>query len=246
MHKESITINDDNIHDLCGNSEIIRDIIPEVLPAGVVPVLAVTDTGGFVFMAEVGFKSSASTRKIAITGIRASGESKESVNKIDESFRAAFDALTDVGGILEKRLEECEKNGALFVGGSITGSSFPKDGPSAGVSLYLALYGILTNQSIKPNQETLLLAATGAITRKLEVVEAVGGVRNKLIRAEREGIKRVIIPYQNEKDLEEVPEEVRSRLEIMPIKYMCEALAIAYPDDDGVKTYIKSKKLLLK
>lgn len=72
--------------------------------------------------------------------------------------------------------------------------------------LYLSLYGILTNQSIKPNQETTLLAATGAITRKLEIVEAVGGVRNKLIRAEREGIKRITIPYQNKPDLLDVPE----------------------------------------
>lgn len=242
VHQGILTIVDPNIQEWCGNPEIIKDFIPDVLPYGVVPVLAVTEAGGLVFMVEVGLKSSRSTRKIAMTGIRASGQNKETVNDIEESFRRAWDALTDVGGILEKDLVNLEKKwGPLFVGGSITGSGIPKDGPSAGISLYLAIYGLLTNQSIKPTKEVSLLAPTGAITKKLGLVEPVGGIRNKLIRAEREGIKRVIIPHQNKRDIEDIPEEVRSKIEIFPIRYMWEALAIAYPDDKKVMAYVKTK-----
>ena len=97
----------------------------------------------------------------------------------------------------------------------------PKDGPSAGISMALAVASSLTNIPVRSD-----VAMTGEITLRGEVLE-IGGLKEKLLAALRGGIKEVIIPKDNEKDLVEIPENVKKGLKIHPVKFVDEVFAIA-------------------
>ncbi len=94
----------------------------------------------------------------------------------------------------------------------------PKDGPSAGVAMTVAMVSVLTGIPIRKD-----IAMTGEITLRGRVT-AIGGLKEKLLAALRSGVKTVLIPQENEKDLEEVPENVKAALEIVPISTADEAL----------------------
>jgi len=94
----------------------------------------------------------------------------------------------------------------------------PKDGPSAGVALCVALVSVLTDKAIKKD-----IAMTGEITLTGKVLE-IGGLKEKLLAALRGGIKTVLIPQANKKDLQDMPKEVLNSLTIKPISRIEEAL----------------------
>ncbi|AYG96130.1 endopeptidase La [Brevundimonas naejangsanensis] len=94
----------------------------------------------------------------------------------------------------------------------------PKDGPSAGVAMTVAMVSVLTGIPIRKD-----IAMTGEITLRGRVT-AIGGLKEKLLAALRAGVKTVLIPQENEKDLEDVPENVKAGLEIVPISTADEAL----------------------
>ena len=98
----------------------------------------------------------------------------------------------------------------------------PKDGPSAGVTMALALYGLATNKKIKPS-----LAMTGELSLTGKVLP-VGGIKEKVLAAKRAGIKYVILPKDNEKDLKEVPDRHRKGLEFHPVEHFDEVLGIVF------------------
>jgi len=102
--------------------------------------------------------------------------------------------------------------------------SGPRDGPSAGVRMYTALVSLLTGHPVRPD-----VAMTGEITLRGNVL-AIGGLKEKLLAAHRAGIKRVIIPDRNVKDLIDVPDEVKREMEIHSVKRMDEVL-VAVPTD---------------
>jgi ATP-dependent Lon protease len=97
----------------------------------------------------------------------------------------------------------------------------PKDGPSAGVGMCTALVSSLTGNPVKAD-----VAMTGEITLRGEVLP-IGGLKEKLLAAHRGGIKTVVIPKDNERDLKEIPENVKQDLAIYPVKWIEEVLAIA-------------------
>jgi len=97
----------------------------------------------------------------------------------------------------------------------------PKDGPSAGVGMCTALVSSLTGNPVKAD-----VAMTGEITLRGEVL-AIGGLKEKLLAAHRGGIKTVIIPIDNARDLEEIPENVKAELSIHPVKWIEDVLNIA-------------------
>ena len=97
----------------------------------------------------------------------------------------------------------------------------PKDGPSAGISMALAVASSLSNIPVRSD-----VAMTGEITLRGEVLE-IGGLKEKLLAALRGGIKEVIIPKDNEKDLVEIPNNVKKGLKIHPVKFVDEVFAIA-------------------
>ncbi len=97
----------------------------------------------------------------------------------------------------------------------------PKDGPSAGVAMAVAMVSVLTGTPIRKD-----IAMTGEITLRGRVLP-IGGLKEKLLSALRSGIKTVLIPQENEKDLEDVPENVKAGLEIIPVSTVDEVLARA-------------------
>ena len=103
----------------------------------------------------------------------------------------------------------------------------PKDGPSAGVTLFTALASLITGKTVDPK-----IAMTGEITLSGSVLP-VGGIKEKILAAHRAGIKKVILPKENTRDLEEVPEDVRSELTFVTVEtideVLKEALAIDLP-----------------
>jgi ATP-dependent Lon protease len=101
--------------------------------------------------------------------------------------------------------------------------AIPKDGPSAGITMAVALYSAASGKPARSD-----VAMTGEITLRGEVL-AIGGLNEKLLAAQRSGIATVLIPAENEKDLREIPEKVREGMKIVPVKTVDEALAIAVP-----------------
>ena len=97
----------------------------------------------------------------------------------------------------------------------------PKDGPSAGIAMCTALVSVQTNIPVRAD-----VAMTGEITLRGEVLR-IGGLKEKLLAAHRGGIKTVIIPAENERDLKEIPDNIKADLTIKPVKWIDEVLAIA-------------------
>lgn len=97
----------------------------------------------------------------------------------------------------------------------------PKDGPSAGIGMCTALVSALTGNPVKAN-----VAMTGEITLRGEVLP-IGGLKEKLLAALRGGIKTVIIPAENEKDLKEIPKNITGNLDLRPVRWIDQVLAIA-------------------
>ena len=97
----------------------------------------------------------------------------------------------------------------------------PKDGPSAGVAMTLAMVSVFTGIPVRAD-----VAMTGEITLRGEVLP-IGGLKEKLLAAHRGGIKTVLIPEQNVKDLAEIPDNVKNKLEIVPVRWIDKVLEIA-------------------
>lgn len=106
----------------------------------------------------------------------------------------------------------------------------PKDGPSAGIGMCTALVSILTKIPVKSD-----VAMTGEITLRGEVL-AIGGLKEKLLAAHRGQIKTVIIPFENKKDLEEIPDKVLNSLDIYPVKTIDEVLNLALQENTMVNS----------
>jgi len=97
----------------------------------------------------------------------------------------------------------------------------PKDGPSAGIAMTTALVSVLTNIPVRAD-----VAMTGEITLRGEVLP-IGGLKEKLLAAHRGGIKTVLIPEENVKDLADIPDNVKNRLEIVPVRWIDRVLEVA-------------------
>ncbi len=109
----------------------------------------------------------------------------------------------------------------------------PKDGPSAGITLTCALYSLLTDQVMQAR-----LAMTGELTLTGKVMP-IGGLREKVLAAKRNGVRTIIIPRRNSRDLDELTEDVKEGIDFHLVDEMDEVLAIAFPDD---KTRVMSEK----
>jgi len=97
----------------------------------------------------------------------------------------------------------------------------PKDGPSAGVGMCCALVSVLTGIPVKAD-----VAMTGEITLRGQVLR-IGGLKEKLLAAHRGNIRTVIIPHDNERDLKEIPDNIKAELDIRPVKWIDEVLEVA-------------------
>jgi len=106
----------------------------------------------------------------------------------------------------------------------VPAGAVPKDGPSAGVALVTALASLYANKPVRSD-----VAMTGEITLS-GLVLPVGGIKEKVLAARRAGIRRVILPRDNEKDLRDIPEEVRREMQFVFAERVEDVLAAAVPD----------------
>jgi ATP-dependent Lon protease len=113
----------------------------------------------------------------------------------------------------------------------------PKDGPSAGITMATAIISALTGRAVLRH-----VGMTGEITLRGRVLP-IGGVREKVLAAHRAGLKTVLLPEKNLKDLVDLPKTAKSELKIVPIKHMDDVLAIALSDKVTVKPPKPKKQL---
>ncbi|HEX4352615.1 MAG TPA: S16 family serine protease, partial [Polyangiales bacterium] len=135
-----------------------------------------------------------------------------------ESARAA---LTYAASYAEKLHVAADRLGSIEVHIHVPAGAIPKDGPSAGVAMSTALVSAMTGRAVRSD-----VAMTGEITLRGRVLP-IGGVKEKVLGAHRAGIKHIILPYENEADLEDLPEEVRNALQFTCVNTLDEALRIA-------------------
>jgi ATP-dependent Lon protease len=103
----------------------------------------------------------------------------------------------------------------------VPSGAIPKDGPSAGITMTTALASLVTGRPVKPG-----VGMTGEVTLQGRVLP-IGGLKQKLLAAHRAGLTDVVIPFDNEADLDDVPEQVRDVLHVHPVHDVREVLAIA-------------------
>ncbi len=177
-------------------------VTPEV---GKVNGLAWSQSGGAVMNVES--LRTEGTGKMALTGQLGS--------VMKESAQAALTIIKSQFPDDAKMLKESDIHVHLPEGG------IPKDGPSAGIALTISMISALSDKKVKGD-----VAMTGEVTLSGDVIP-VGGVKEKVLAAVRSGISLVIIPKENESDIEDIIDEIKEKIEIKPIEKVFEAVNIA-------------------
>ena len=217
-----VVVTADNLNEFLGVRKYSYGRAEAQNQVGQVVGLAWTEVGGDLLTIEAAIMIGKGT----ITRTGSLGDvMKESV----EAARTVVRSRARVLGITEDLLEKRDIH--IHVPDGAT----PKDGPSAGAAMTTALVSALTGIPVRAD-----VAMTGEITLRGEVT-AIGGLKEKLLAALRGGIKTVLIPEENVKDLQEIPDNVKSGLEIVPVKWIDKVLEIALervptplPDDIAV------------
>lgn len=210
--KEHEVVNAEEVRTILGPPKYVSEVADRTSEPGVATGLAWTAVGGDILFIEA--TKMPGKGKLTLTG-QLGDVMKESVTAALSFVRSRAAQLgLDPGNFLE--------NVDLHV--HVPAGAVPKDGPSAGITMYTALVSLLTGVPVRPD-----VAMTGEITLRGNVLQ-IGGVKEKLLAAHRAGIKRVIIPDRNVKDLIDVPDEVKGEMEILSVKRMDEVLAIALKD----------------
>ncbi len=215
----SAVITDANLEELMGPPyyfETDKETNDEV---GVVTGLAWTSNGGDILRIEAAAFEGKGT--LQITG---------SIGDVmQESAQAALSYVKSHAKEFNIKPSWFEKNDIHI---HVPEGAVPKDGPSAGVTLTTAIISAITEVPAKK-----MLAMTGEVTLRGNVLP-VGGIREKLLAAHRLGIKTILIPEKNMRDLEDLPKQAREELDIHPMKTMDDVIKYAF---DGVKPKAKSK-----
>jgi len=208
-----IAIESDFVSEALGAPPHLSEVAEEASIPGVAVGLAVTTHGGDILFVEAAGHAGGKGIRLRLTG--------QLGDVMAESAEAALSWVRTHAselGLGEAALEPREIHLHVPAG------AVPKDGPSAGVALVTAIVSLLSDRSAKSN-----VAMTGEISLRGRVLP-VGGIKGKLLAASRAGIDTVVIPRRNEKDLVEVPEEVRSQLGIHLVDTIDEALAVTIPE----------------
>lgn len=205
---KKITISQDNLSEFLGVQRFDYGKADEQNRVGLVTGLAWTQVGGELLTIETA--SVPGKGKLSYTGSLG--------DVMQESIQAA---MTVVRSRTEKLRINDDFNEKRDIHVHVPEGATPKDGPSAGIGMCTALVSSLTGNPVKAD-----VAMTGEITLRGEVL-AIGGLKEKLLAAHRGGIKTVIIPKDNERDLAEIPDNVKADLAIHPVKWIDEVLAIA-------------------
>ncbi len=207
--KKSTTVNSTKVVEYLGPEKIVSERIPREGEVGVVPGLAYTSAGGDIIYIEV--TKMAGNGKLTLTG-QLGNVMKESVQTALSCVRSAAKELKIDPGQFDK----------VDLHVHVPAGAVPKDGPSAGITIATALVSMFTDKPIKPK-----LSMTGEITLRGLVLQ-IGGLKEKCLAALRSGYKEIIIPKDNEKDLIDLPGEVKSHFTFHPVERIEEVFKIAF------------------
>lgn len=202
--QKSITVSERRVAEFLGSRGRIHEKILKNPPTGVVTGLAWTEAGGEILFIETSFMKGSG--KLILTGQLG-----------DVMKESAQIAVTLVKNRYPESAEKFEKNDLHI---HVPAGAVPKDGPSAGITLVTALASLVTGRAA--DGET---AMTGEVSLRGGVMP-IGGLTEKLMAAQRAGVRRVLIPFENKEDLEEVPAEVKEKLDILPVKEVEEVLSL--------------------
>ena len=204
----SITIDDEQLAKYAGVRRYRYGETDEVDQVGIVTGLAWTEFGGEILTIEA--VKMPGKGRMAITG-NLKEVMKESISAANSYVKSRATHF----GIKPPLFDKTDVHVHVPEGAT------PKDGPSAGVAMAVAMVSVLTGIPIRKD-----IAMTGEITLRGRVL-GIGGLKEKLLAALRSGIKTVLIPQDNEKDLAEVPDTVKAALEIIPVSTVDQVLALA-------------------
>ncbi len=195
--KIDITI--DNIESYIGKARFVHNLADEKEQIGVATGLAYTAFGGDTLPVEVTYYSG--TGKLVLTG--------KLGDVMKESAMTALSFIKSKAKSLEIDPDMFNKNDFHI---HVPEGAVPKDGPSAGITIATAIYSAVSQKYVKKN-----VGMTGEITLRGYVLP-IGGLKEKSIAAHRSGLKTILIPKDNEKDIEDIPQEVRDALKIIPVE----------------------------
>ena len=222
-------ISSNEVRELLGRPKVHPERVAEHDEVGMTTGMYYTPMGGDIMFVEASIRRGASTPVKSDDGAEVVRVGPISLiltgqlgDVMKESARAALTYATNNAaslGIPANRVASASEAHIHVPAGAI-----PKDGPSAGIAIALALISEMSNRKVRRD-----VSMTGEITLRGRVLP-IGGVKEKVLGAHRAGIKEVIIPKANEADLEDVPEEVRQQLLFHPVETMREVLAIALVD----------------
>lgn len=200
--QKSITVNPKRLREFLDQKPIHHESILEEKQPGVVTGLAWTSAGGEILFIEAMFIKGSG--KIQVTG-QLGDVMKESVQI----------AVSLVKSMYPESVAMWKENDLHI---HVPAGAVPKDGPSAGITLTTALASLVTGKAVSPQY-----AMTGEVSLRGGVMP-IGGLPEKLMAAQRAGVSKVFIPYENVEDLEDVAEEVKEKLEIIPVKKVKDVL----------------------
>ncbi|RDL43210.1 endopeptidase La [Marinomonas piezotolerans] len=207
-NNDAVDVSSDNLEDFCGVRKFSYGKAEDNNQIGQVTGLAWTSVGGELLTIEA-------------AGVPGKGRHVKTGSLGDvmqESIQAALTVVRSRSaglGIADDFHEKVDLH--LHVPEGAT----PKDGPSAGIAMCTAIVSVLAKVPVKAS-----VAMTGEITLRGEVLP-IGGLKEKLLAAHRGGIKTVLIPQENSRDLKEIPDNIKADLEIIPVKWIDEVLDVA-------------------
>jgi ATP-dependent Lon protease len=205
---ERVTVDAADIKEYLGAPRFYPEEARKEVPAGVATGMAWTEMGGEVLFIEATLLPGGS-------GLTLTGQLGDVMQESARAARSYLWAHASEFGI------DPEMFKGYGVHLHVPAGAIPKDGPSAGVTMTSALASLYTGRRVRPDT-----AMTGEVTLS-GLVFPVGGIKEKVLAAHRAGIRRIIIPSRNEGDLEDIPDDVRKELEIVPVTRISEVLDAA-------------------
>jgi ATP-dependent Lon protease len=205
---ERVTVDATRVHEFLGPERFFSEVAERVHEPGVATGLAWTPNGGEILFIEA-------TRMAGKKGLTLTGHLGEVMKESAQAALSFIRARAEKIGVATDFFE----NSDLHV--HVPAGAIPKDGPSAGVAMAVALVSLLTGRIVRHDS-----AMTGEITLRGKVLP-VGGIKEKVLAAKRAGITTVILPKRNTKDLEELTESVRKEMTFIGVETIDEALVHA-------------------